>query len=362
LASAGPDGAVTIWDGSPGYRLAAKLQYDHCRRLFRKHRHEEALATLQQLVEKFPSLPEYRKDLAEAFFWRGDKPYHQDDLEKAFPDFDQAIHYNPEYSEALDHRGSIFHARGDLQRAIADYDQAIRFGPAYDTHALRAIAYLETGNHEQAKADLAKAIERSPQSARLWGSCARIRLEAGWLDEYRRDCAEMIERFGRTDKAGEANSVAWACVLAPDALPQWPKAIALAEKAVGDDPRSADYAQTLGAVLYRAGRLPDAIQRLTEADRLVTDPSDPNSRPSPAPTWFFLAMAHHRLGHEDEARKWFDKAAAWTDKALQADRVAGPRLPWKRRATLKLLRAEAETLLKQRTPSEKPKSIAPEKK
>jgi hypothetical protein len=29
--------------------------------------------------------------------------------------------------------------------------------------------------------------------------------------------------------------------------------------------------------------------------------------------WLVLAMAHQRLGHADEARKWFDKAARWMD-------------------------------------------------
>jgi hypothetical protein len=27
--------------------------------------------------------------------------------------------------------------------------------------------------------------------------------------------------------------------------------------------------------------------------------------------WFFLAMAHRRLGNSDEARTWFDRAVQW---------------------------------------------------
>ena len=30
--------------------------------------------------------------------------------------------------------------------------------------------------------------------------------------------------------------------------------------------------------------------------------------------WFFLAMAHHQLGHKDEGRKWYDIAVSWMDK------------------------------------------------
>jgi hypothetical protein len=28
--------------------------------------------------------------------------------------------------------------------------------------------------------------------------------------------------------------------------------------------------------------------------------------------WFFVAMAHWKLGKQEEARRWFDKAVEWT--------------------------------------------------
>ena len=34
--------------------------------------------------------------------------------------------------------------------------------------------------------------------------------------------------------------------------------------------------------------------------------------------WFFLAMAHRRLGDRDEARMWFDRAVQWMDTAQAA--------------------------------------------
>ena len=30
--------------------------------------------------------------------------------------------------------------------------------------------------------------------------------------------------------------------------------------------------------------------------------------------WFFLAMAHWRLGEKDKAREWYDRAVRWMDK------------------------------------------------
>jgi tetratricopeptide (TPR) repeat protein len=61
-----------------------------------------------------------------------------------------------------------------------------------------------------------------------------------------------------------------------------------------------NFLNTLGAALYRAGRYDEAIRRLEEAIRVrdgVGVPAD----------WAFLAMAHHRLGHPDAARRWLDR-------------------------------------------------------
>jgi hypothetical protein len=54
---------------------------------------------------------------------------------------------------------------------------------------------------------------------------------------------------------------------------------------------------------------------LTEADKLTEAP-DTASESSPAYTWYFLAMAHHKLGHDAEAKNRLQKANEWTDKVL----------------------------------------------
>ncbi len=33
-----------------------------------------------------------------------------------------------------------------------------------------------------------------------------------------------------------------------------------------------------------------------------------------AADWFFLAMAHEKKGHRDEARRWWNRATAWMDE------------------------------------------------
>ena len=158
----------------------------------------------------------------------------------------------------------------------------------------------------------------------------------------------MVRRFAQTNDADACHWVAWTCALAPEAVSDFAGALALANKMVKSNPKSSCYLNTFGAILYRAGQLEEAIQRLTEANQLLKD-GDPNPsvRSSPAYTWFFLAMAHHASGHHDEAKKWLDKAGSWTDRVLREhEDGTGAKLPWNRRLTLKLLREEAQELLK----------------
>ena len=64
----------------------------------------------------------------------------------------------------------------------------------------------------------------------------------------------------------------------------------------------------LGAALLRAGRLDDAVRRFEESLAVERDwhSSGMNA--------YGLAVAHHRLGHPDEARRWLEKAEAWLSR------------------------------------------------
>ena len=53
--------------------------------------------------------------------------------------------------------------------------------------------------------------------------------------------------------------------------------------------------------------------------------------------WVFLAMAHHRLGHHDEARRWLDR---FRDRSPNLD----PAEFWAE-LEIRLLRTEAEAVV-----------------
>jgi tetratricopeptide (TPR) repeat protein len=86
----------------------------------------------------------------------------------------------------------------------------------------------------------------------------------------------------------------------------------------------------LGAALYRAGRYDEAIRGLEETIRLRGGQGHSSD-------WSLLAMAHHRLGHREEARRCLDRSREHRPSAISDESFAG----WDNR----LLRSEAEAVI-----------------
>jgi serine/threonine-protein kinase len=122
------------------------------------------------------------------------------------------------------------------------------------------------------------------------------------------------------------NELAW--FLAANAEPRLRDsalAVRLAKKAVTAQPQIGEYRNTLGVAYYRKGDDKAAITELEVAMRLRSGGDSLD--------WFFLAMAHWRLGDRDKARTWFDRAVQWMDKHKPHD------------DELRRFRAEAEAML-----------------
>jgi hypothetical protein len=61
----------------------------------------------------------------------------------------------------------------------------------------------------------------------------------------------------------------------------------------------------LGATFLRAGRLDEAVSQFEESLAVERD------WPLSGLNAYGLAIAHHRLGHPDQARGWLDRAEPW---------------------------------------------------
>lgn len=87
------------------------------------------------------------------------------------------------------------------------------------------------------------------------------------------------------------------------------------------------------ALLYRANKLEKAVVQLNQAVKL--------SEGKLVMPLLFLAMAHQRLKHPDEARDWLAKGT----QRLEQWTKEQPLAPWDTRLILGQLGAEAEALI-----------------
>jgi tetratricopeptide (TPR) repeat protein len=74
---------------------------------------------------------------------------------------------------------------------------------------------------------------------------------------------------------------------------QYDFALRQAQTACSLAPDKGEYQTTLGMAQYRAGAWQESVAILAKADQ---------AHPRQAPVLAFLAMAHHQLGHKDEAK------------------------------------------------------------
>jgi WD40 repeat protein/tetratricopeptide (TPR) repeat protein len=305
-------------------------------------RHEDAVADLTRAIDLGEPGPAVWVD-------RGNANNGLSRWDQALADCTRAIELGAQGPDAWKFRGRAHLGLKHWNEAVADCTAAIKQkGADAWVHANRGVAEAELGRWDEAEGDMAKAIKRSDswELTALTGH-ALFRLRVGDVDGYRVRLEPVLGQFGDSKDPDTANSVAWACALHPAGGPDPERAVRLAELAVADEPTDPNSLNTLGAALYRAGRLDAAMARLQEAVRQTKSEGS-------AADWLFLAMTEHRLRHAEAARKWLDKAAAWIDRGTNQAAGGAPaqlaELDWTRRVELQVLRREAEALLKKPPP------------
>jgi tetratricopeptide (TPR) repeat protein len=146
----------------------------------------------------------------------------------------------------------------------------------------------------------------------------------------------MVERAGQTNVPFEAYILARTCGLAPQAIADSQRAVHWAEQAVAGSPADGWYLHALALAHYRAGHYQLA---LTQTERAIKTGWEEELN------WLVLAMAHHHLGQDAEARQWLVKAVDVLDKARAAnpgEPVQSVALDW---LEAQVLRSEAEAMI-----------------
>src|SRR5207248_7932830 len=108
----------------------------------------------------------------------------------------------------------------------------------------------------------------SPTDVRFRILLANLLLQLGDEQGYRKVCEETAKGLARLPfDPAVANNTVWLFCLSPGAVPEYDSLVALAERAV-KEPRNEQarvvHLNTLGVILFRAGRYQEAVDRLNE--------------------------------------------------------------------------------------------------
>jgi WD40 repeat protein/tetratricopeptide (TPR) repeat protein len=256
------------------------------------------------------------------------------------------------------HRGYVHRRLGRYDRSAEDYTQVIERHRTFPGGWVgRAFARAALHQWDRAERDYARAQEMGGVPAVFAHQHALVRLAVKDLSGFRKICGRLLEAGGPSPIPDTALWAAWTGALLPDTGVAPARLVQLAERAAAPLPRNRDSLLVRGAVLYRAGKWEEAIGPLEAA---VTAPQGARAPPPRSVRWnpeafddtgyelLFLAMAHQRLGHAEEACRWLDRAARWMERApLPKTKEGGdnPLYSWNQRLPHEVLRREAEALL-----------------
>jgi tetratricopeptide (TPR) repeat protein len=181
-------------------------------------------AEFQELTEAYKTAagkaPPVEKEqlTAQEWFERGYVFAENGNFDEAIRCYSKAIQFAPNRTEPYFNRGLIFGRNKDeLANAITDFDEVIRLKPHdSDAYYNRGLSYSTKGDKLSALKDFKKAIELSPQDAKIRISLIGVLKAVGHSDEailqeqiarsfiqkeneYNQACLEAVS--GNTDKA-----------------------------------------------------------------------------------------------------------------------------------------------------------------
>jgi tetratricopeptide (TPR) repeat protein len=156
-----------------------------------------------------------------------------------------------------------------------------------------------------------------------------------------RDLEDALRPRGELD-GFRAHLMARMRALSPESPDDLARLVGWAESSVQRQPHFTTL-HALGLAYLRAGRLDEAVRQF---QRSIASHRTWNAI---GLNYYGLALAHHRLGHTDEARRWLEKAEAWFTQLAEVSTVEATSFPpdyhvvdW---LEAQVLRREAESLI-----------------
>ncbi|MHC5541439.1 tetratricopeptide repeat protein, partial [Singulisphaera rosea] len=170
----------------------------------------------------------------------------------------------------------------------------------------RGLDFARVGLWGEAAAQLRPALDRLPPGGDVNAQRRALALflllcndETGFLTYAH----SLVATYGSSDDPSDINTLCYAWLFSAKPSVDGDRLVRLAQMCYERNGRNDFNLFELAVARYRAGKFEDAIGTLSETP-IFRD-------------WPLLAMAHHRLGHGDEARTWLAKATDWYDSEVQ---------------------------------------------
>jgi WD40 repeat protein/tetratricopeptide (TPR) repeat protein len=239
--------------------------------------------------------------------------------------------------------GEIQDFTESAETLIARYTARLDNDPN-DTEAYRrrAHALVDRNRLQEAIDDFTSALRGKPDDARLWASRGRA---FEHLKQYDLAIADLEAALARDPDQQMArlylvlccNNRAQELSTGPRSARDPQRVAFLARRAIELSSGQALSLNSLGVAEYRAGRYAQAITTLEQSLAAGSGQSD-------AFDLFFLAMAHHQLGHREEARGCYERAVRWLDR-FQTYKANEKLNTFWNELEIRYLRSEAEALI-----------------
>lgn len=289
LAGIDSEGVIVVWDATRGYEWMESADYlrnkqyenfDEAKQLVQSKKYDAALLLLDELASQDFD------DMVSVNYRRAEIHMARNKIELALAAYTRIVELSPSNTNAWAAKRSQELKLGRLHDAIDSCTRIIVSGTEsrsylLDGYLVRAQAYQQLGKHELHLADLQKSIEVDPTYAPAYNQLA-------WY---------LVTGQERTNSDLE-------------------QGVKHARRAVEIGSNVAENWNTLGVALYYSGQWQESIDSLQKSIELSKVPKSYVS----SFDYFFLAMAHWQLKHNEEARKWYDQAVEWMEKDKSQDK------------------------------------------
>lgn len=162
-----------------------------------------------QIVERFVFLwtriqegnYDFEPDTPEQYTMRGIAKFYNNEIENSIKDFDKALSLDPNYDYALKSRAFSLKFLGRLEDSITDLKRALSIQETGEYYDDLSDIYALIGDTKTALEFHQKAIETSPNDARLWYNYGVDLAESGNLKEALNKFNKAIELWPQYDDA-----------------------------------------------------------------------------------------------------------------------------------------------------------------